>query len=277
MSPKKLGPRRLSSAKRCRLDAMVFQNPLHRVRRDLVAEIGQSSLDSIVSPTRIRFRHANDQFFDLGRDGRTSRFTARVRPLPRDELTVPAKDCIRSDQSRHFLQQFPAELLSLGRKAAALLVVQVERASQLLAENAVLLLKVFKDLLLLPVEPTCQEADKEDMWRDEQVHRKHGSRSHLRLHGRSRPSFCTIRASSLDTPSPVRWHAAPRTPIAQVFANDTSARPAPWPRSPEGTSTTSATRCRSVEAPPSNPVPGGNDSGSSELRGRESPSSSDVD
>ena len=70
---------------------------------------------------------------------------------------------------------------------------------------------------------------------------------------------------------------APRTPIAQVFANDTSARPAPWPRSPEGTSTTSATRCRSVEAPPSNPVPGGSDSGSSELRGRESPSSSDVD
>jgi peptidoglycan/xylan/chitin deacetylase (PgdA/CDA1 family) len=53
--------------------------------------------------------------------------------------------------------------------------------SQLLAENAVLFLKVFKDLLLFPVDPTRQEADKEDMWRDEQVHGKHGSRSHLRL------------------------------------------------------------------------------------------------
>ncbi len=57
----------------------------------------------------------------------------------------------------------------------------MERAAQLLAENAVLLLKVFKDLLLLSVEPTHQEADKEDMWRDERVHRKHGSRSDLRL------------------------------------------------------------------------------------------------
>ena len=94
---------------------------------------------------------------------------------------MPAKDCIRSDQSRHFLQQFPAKLLSLGREAAALLVVQVERAAQLLAENAVLLLQLVEDLLLLPVEPTRQEADKENMWRDEQVHRKHGSRSHLRL------------------------------------------------------------------------------------------------
>ena len=147
----------------------------------LVAEVGQSSLDSVVAPRRVRLGHAKYQFLDRRLDGRTSRFVARIRPLPRDELTVPAKDGIRSDQSRHFVEQFPAKLLSLGRQAAALLVAQVERAAQLLAENAVLFLKVFKDLLLFPVEPTRQEADKEDMWRDEQVHGKHGSRSHLRL------------------------------------------------------------------------------------------------
>ena len=32
--------------KRCRLDTVILQNPLHRVRRHLVAEVGQSSLDS---------------------------------------------------------------------------------------------------------------------------------------------------------------------------------------------------------------------------------------
>ena len=72
---------------------------------------------------------------------------------------MPAKDGIRSDQSRHFVEQFPAKLLSLGRQATALLVAQVERAAQLLAENAVLLLKVFKNLLLFPVDPTRQETD----------------------------------------------------------------------------------------------------------------------
>ena len=77
VSQKKLRLRRLSSAKRCWLDAMILQDPLHGVRRDLVAEVGDSPLDSIISPMPIRFGHANDQFFDLGRDGRTSRFTER--------------------------------------------------------------------------------------------------------------------------------------------------------------------------------------------------------
>ena len=104
MTPKKLHPRRLSPAKRCRLDTVILQNPLHRVRRALVAEVGQSSLDSIVAPRRVRLGHAKDQFLDLRRDGRTSCFAAKIRPLPRDELTVPAKDCIRSDQSRQFLE-----------------------------------------------------------------------------------------------------------------------------------------------------------------------------
>ena len=43
-------------------------------------------------------------------------------------------------------------------------------------------LKVFKDLLRLPVEPTRQERDEEDLRRDECAHRKHRSGSHLRLH-----------------------------------------------------------------------------------------------
>ena len=70
VTPKKLRPGRLSPAKRCRLDTVILQDPLHRVRRDLVAEVGQSSLDSILAPRRVRLGHAKDQFLDLRRDGR---------------------------------------------------------------------------------------------------------------------------------------------------------------------------------------------------------------
>jgi len=58
VTPKKLRPRRLSPAKRCRLDSVILQDPLHRVRSDLVAEVGQSSLDSVVAPRRVRLGHA---------------------------------------------------------------------------------------------------------------------------------------------------------------------------------------------------------------------------
>ena len=157
VTPKKLCPRRLSSAKRCRLDTMIRQDPLHRVGRDLVAEVGYSSLVSSVAPRRVRLGHAKHQFLDLRRDGWTPRSAARVGPFPRYELSVPSEDRIRSDQSRHFLKQFPAKLLPLGREPTPLLIGKAEASTQLLLQDAVLLLEVVEDSLLL-LGSTCPPA-----------------------------------------------------------------------------------------------------------------------
>ena len=121
---KKLRPCRPSPAKRCRFDTVLFQDPLHRVRRDLVAQVGHSSLDSSVAPRRARLGHAHDQLLDFRRDGRTPRLTTRVRPFPRDELTMPSEDRIRGDQSCHFREEFPSKLFPLGREPSTLLVAQ---------------------------------------------------------------------------------------------------------------------------------------------------------
>ena len=172
MRTQELAPRRFPPSHRRGLDAVVFQDALHRIRSDRVPEVGQSSLDSVVTPARICRRHANNQLFDFRRDRRTSRLTARVRPFPRDELPVPSKDRVRSDQSRHFLKQFPAKLLALRREPAALVIAEVEPRTELLFQNAVFLLEEFKDFLLLLVQPARQEGDQEELRRDECAHCK---------------------------------------------------------------------------------------------------------
>ena len=71
VTPKKLRPCRPSPAKRCRFDTLLLQEPLHRVRRDLVAEVGHSSLDSSTWPCarptpRFPTRWADAPFDDEG-------------------------------------------------------------------------------------------------------------------------------------------------------------------------------------------------------------------
>ena len=71
VTPKKLRPCRPSPAKRCRFDTLLLQEPLHRVRRDPVAEVGHSSLDSSTWPCarptpRFPTRWADAPFDDEG-------------------------------------------------------------------------------------------------------------------------------------------------------------------------------------------------------------------
>ena len=94
---------------------------------------------------------------------------------------MPSEDRIRGDQSCHFREEFPSKLFPLRREPSTLLVAQAQPLTELRLQNAVLLLQILKDLLLLLVQPTGQEQDQEDLWRDKWAHRKHGSRSHLRL------------------------------------------------------------------------------------------------
>ena len=43
---------------------MAFQNIAGRLVRDLVAEVGQGTHDSILTPARVVFGHADDEFPD---------------------------------------------------------------------------------------------------------------------------------------------------------------------------------------------------------------------
>jgi hypothetical protein len=155
VSTKKLGPRRLATALGSWLDAVLLQDPLYGIRSDGVPEVGESALDSVVPPTPIFPCCAHHELFNFPRYGWTPGVAPRIGPFASDELAVPAKNGVRSDDRRDPLEQLPAKHLPLGGKSTALVIAQAETPTQLLLQNPVLLLEVLKDLLLFSIEPAC--------------------------------------------------------------------------------------------------------------------------
>ena len=106
------------------------------------------------------------------------------------EIQPVVLEVVRSDEQRllfrelvdrHHYLGHASKLFPLGREPSTLLVAQAQPLTELRLQNTVLLLQILEDLLLLLVQPTGQERDQEDLWRDKCAHRKHRSGSHLRL------------------------------------------------------------------------------------------------
>ena len=66
----------------------------------MYADLAELALDPWVPPSRVLTGHPNDEFADLGVDGRSAGFPPRVRPLPLDQFSVPAEQGLRRDQER---------------------------------------------------------------------------------------------------------------------------------------------------------------------------------
>ena len=62
-----------------------------------------------------------------------------------------------------------------------MLIGKAEAPTQLLLQDAVLLLEVVEDSLLLPIQPTRQQGDEEDLKRHACAHRKDRSETLSRL------------------------------------------------------------------------------------------------
>ena len=63
-------------------------------------DVLQGPLDARIAPGRILFRHPHRQAPNLRQHSTTAWATSCVRPLPGDELTMPAKQRVRRDDGR---------------------------------------------------------------------------------------------------------------------------------------------------------------------------------
>src|SRR5215471_10510617 len=106
----KLLPCRLSPPLGCRLDPVSFQNRSDRTASKLVAQIGQCTLDSSISPIPILFCHANHQSLDLAGDARSPRrATCSSVVLLGDPFPMPRPQGLRRDQGGDLCQNSPPQ------------------------------------------------------------------------------------------------------------------------------------------------------------------------
>jgi len=149
-------PRDPLGALGCWFDSVLFEDGLYGVTSHFVPEIPECITNSRISPAWVLLSH---------RDHELSKFCRFARPawpsslaaivFHRDELAVPAEDCVRRDDAAQLAQYLHAELLTLHGEATPLVIGKPKTfGAELLTQHPVLFLQVFDDLLLLPIEPT---------------------------------------------------------------------------------------------------------------------------
>src|SRR6266480_3399809 len=79
----------------CRLETCLEQHLPHRCRRDIDAEALEFADDPFVSPVWVLARESQDQLAERALERRSPGPPLRVRPPARDQLPVPAKQCLR--------------------------------------------------------------------------------------------------------------------------------------------------------------------------------------
>ena len=95
---------------------MSFQYVGHRGIGDVVTNVGQCSLDSIIAPGRILSGKPQNGIHDDLPKPRPSNSLSLVAvvPLLRHEFMVPAENCVGSHNDGQLLQCLPAESMASG-------------------------------------------------------------------------------------------------------------------------------------------------------------------
>src|SRR5215470_2569885 len=150
MPGEKLPPGGFPLTLRRRFQAVLPQNVGDRAPRHFMAQIGEGSLDSAIAPAPILRSHADYQTLDLFSHTRTTWPTLLAAIIfPGDQPAMPSQERCRRHDGRQIMKHAPAQFLSPHRQASVLIVIEMQPlASQLLAQHAVLLLKIIEGLLL---------------------------------------------------------------------------------------------------------------------------------
>jgi hypothetical protein len=107
--------------------------------RNLVPQIGQRPGDPVIAPVPVLAGHANDQFLDLSLDpGPARASTRRTIELVGDELTIPAKDGVRSGYGSDVGENLATQAMTDLAEHASLGVRELQPTFQLRLEDAVL-------------------------------------------------------------------------------------------------------------------------------------------
>src|SRR5262249_52369063 len=112
--------------------------------------LASAPLDSAVAPVPILRSHADYQTLELFSHTRATWPTPPAAIIfPGDQPAMPSQERCRRHDGRQIMKQTPAQFLSPHRQASVLIVIEMQPlASQLLAQHAVLLLKIIEGLLL---------------------------------------------------------------------------------------------------------------------------------
>ena len=122
-----------------------------------MTKIGQSALNSILTPGGILPRHAKYQIGDLLREAWSTRSVPGKGPLLRDELPVLDEQRIGCHQRPQFIKYAATQGLRLRGQPYPLRIGESKPLPlQLLLEHRVLLDKIVDDRLLVPTEPGGQ-------------------------------------------------------------------------------------------------------------------------
>ena len=163
MRAEELLPGRSSLALRSGLDPVLFQNVGDSASADVVIQVGERTLNPCIAPRAVLRRHANDPLANLRGDRWPPRAAAEVAVvLPSDQRPMPREQGVRRHDGPHFLQRASTERVGFRGKADTLIVGEPEPPrSELLAQDAILLLQVVDDVALLLVDPAGQCDQKE--------------------------------------------------------------------------------------------------------------------
>jgi hypothetical protein len=125
MCPQKRLPR--GRPLRHRRHARRFQHPRDRRPTDPMPHVLQRALDPRVTPRGILPRHADDKPLDLREHAATTRPTD-VRPLSRDQLSVPPENRVGCDDRRDLTEPTTAQPVSMHRQPTALVIGEADPA-----------------------------------------------------------------------------------------------------------------------------------------------------
>jgi len=133
----------------------VGQDTLDRVSTDIVTQVVQRSANAGVSPAGILRGHTYDQLRDRHGSSRTPRGSGLgTVVLSRNQIAVPAQQCVRSDDAGHAAKRGSPKGLRAHSQPATMLVGQSHATlPQLLAKHAILFDKVVDPRLLSALNP----------------------------------------------------------------------------------------------------------------------------
>ena len=149
---------------RSRFDAVVSENVSDCRIRNVQAEVGQGSLDTVVAPCGILPGHAENELGHLVRHPWPARRVASTAVVPflGDEPTVPTQNRVGSDDGSQFGHGLATQCLALDRQHPSVLISeQNPLAAHLLHEGLDLSVLEFDDVLLPAVDPTGENEKKQ--------------------------------------------------------------------------------------------------------------------
>ena len=143
---------------RHRRHARRLQDPRDRRAADAMPDVLQRALDPRVAPRRILLRHPHDQPPNLGEHAAPTRPGRRVRPLPGDQLPMPAEQRVGRDDRGDLAQRLTAQPVRPRGEPPPVVIGEAQAPpTQLPAQEAVFFDQIGDRLPLAALEPAGQD------------------------------------------------------------------------------------------------------------------------